>query len=191
MNCNRLAAAALPALALLGVLSLPYAVSAPKPALAQPKAAAGLQYQTYVMPGEFSVLIPVNWYVRRSSFTDSTPRESLVLMSQPPKLPGGSEFPPLLVKTDIFIREGPFEEVVSRAMEEDRRSNPTVKRRGKTAVGGQEAFREWGTVFGLEYVVTIIRFTDDETLYLASYYTQQNPSAVPIIQRIHGSIRRL
>lgn len=159
--------------------------------LPQPRQASPTRYQTYTVPGEFSLQVPPGWFIERSSNPGLEPREGVILMSQPPTPGGGGDFPQQLIKTDVAIYSGSFETIVRRTRGDAQSNQSRIDRRGKTRVGGRDAFREWGVTEGTHYMITLIRFTNTETLYLISFYDQKNSAAVPIIQRIHGSVRVL
>jgi len=59
-------------------------------------------------------------------------------------------------------------------------------------LGGQDAYRVWTTDTQFDFpdeMTTYVRYTPTQTIAVISYYTASNPSAVPTIQQIHGSLR--
>ncbi|AFZ15502.1 hypothetical protein Cri9333_4724 (plasmid) [Crinalium epipsammum PCC 9333] len=178
-------------LAMQGTLTLPKTVTGIQPSTAQnnPRTTE-TKLKTYLVPKEFSISYPSNWLVERTQNPPgTTPRELLIITNQ--KLPkrGGDGLPPNIIKTDIQIERGAFEKVVAQTFRSASGSGSRLTQRGKLTVGGREAVRLWISEPEAETIIMLVRYNKNETLYLASFYARSNPSAINIIQRIHGSVR--
>lgn len=150
-----------------------------------------LKFQTFAIPKEFSISYPASWFVNHSSNPDAIPRELVIITSlKPPRIGGDNEFPDNLIKTDIQINPGSFEENLNQINESGPRDDGSkITRKGRTVVGGREAYRVWVSDFEVNAIVTIVSYKQDETIYIDSFYNHQNASAIPIIQHIQGSLR--
>lgn len=152
--------------------------------------ATNLKFQTFAIPNEFSISYPTSWFVNHSSNPDAIPRELVIITSLKPPRTGSGEFPDNLIKTDIQINPGSFEENLSQINESGPRDDGSkITRKGRTVVGGREAYRVWISEAEVNAIVTIISYKQDETMYIISFYNHQNSAAIPIIQRIQGSFR--
>lgn len=179
----------LPALVLLEVVIYPFTFNSIELS-AQTRRATNLKLQTFAIPNEFSISYPAGWFVNHSSNPDAIPRELVIITSLKPPRIGGDEFPDDLIKTDIQINPGSFEENLSQINDSEPRDDGSkITRKGRTVVGGREAYRVWISDAEVNAIVTIISYKQDETMYIVSFYNHQNPAAIPIIQRVHGSFR--
>lgn len=185
MNAKFLLSVMLPTVMTIGVFPSSI-ISSVSPSAAQTRT----ELQTFVLPNEFSISYPAGWFVRHTSNPpDTFPRELVIITSKKPPKIGGDGLPPDVVKTDIQINPGSFETNRNQLTQVTREDGSKVTRIGKTVVGGREAYRIWSSYFGANSISTLIRYTNDETVSISSYYASQNSSAIELIQRIHGSFR--
>jgi hypothetical protein len=100
----------------------------------------------------------------------------------------------MIIKTDVSLQPGSFETVSQQVLSGPSADQTRVVKRGKALVGGREALRLWLSVRGFDFpnvIVTLIRYSDKETAAIASYYDYRNPSAVNLIETMHGSFRAI
>lgn len=159
------------------------------PAIAQGSPASGT-LKTYVVPDKFSIQHPSGWVVE--NVPDAAPNTLLYIWSRKPSASEGWTVD--LVKTDVQTVPGSFQMYV-RQSTDNRTGMGRILKSGRTQVGGREAFRIWSINTGGDYntnaITTIVRYTNTETALIASNYIEKNPTAVAVIQRIHGSFRSL
>lgn len=154
-----------------------------------PSRATNLKFQTFAIPNEFSISYPAVWFVNHSSNPEAIPRELVIITSLKPPRIGSDEFPDNLIKTDIQINPGSFAENLNQINDGLKDDGSKITRRGRTVVGGREAYRVWISDAKVNAIVTIVSYKEDETTYIASFYNHQNLAAIPIIQHIQGSFR--
>lgn len=181
-----------PVLCFLGVVTYSFSFKTIEPSAAQAgRRAANLKFKTFVIPNEFSISYPAGWFISHSTNSDAIPRELVVITSLKPPKTGSHAFPENLIKTDIQINPGSFEEnldnITFSSLGADGNSKITGK--GRTVIGGQEAYRVWISDPEAKAINTIVRYTQDETVSIISFYTDKNPAAIPLVQRIQGSFR--
>lgn len=172
-------------LSAIDILQLPLLPSS-KPVTAQNVA----KFKTFKLPNEFSISYPNGWFIQHTTNPpNTTPRELLIITNQ--KLPqiGGDELPVYLIKTDIQINPGSFENQIKQTIQSLKDSGHKLLRTGKTVVGGKDAFRIWISDPEGPSILTLVRYGNKETVSIISFYSTQNKSAIPIIQRLHGSFR--
>jgi hypothetical protein len=139
---------------------------------------------TYTEPNLFSVQYPGNWLVQKNV------SNYFIFWNRCTSRPGGSPAPPDLIKTDITIIDGSLETVTEQPIG----FRSTLTRRSKLTIGGQDAVRFWYSDGSFDFpntIVSYVRYTDNQTFSIASYYTASNSNAVDTIQRFHGSFRLL
>ncbi|MBE9151305.1 MULTISPECIES: PsbP-related protein [unclassified Coleofasciculus] len=170
--------------ALVGVVPLASPIAGVVPVVAQP----GANFVTYTEPNFFSVAHPSGWAVERVN------ENYITLWSRRPSEPGGGQAPPNLIKTDITIVNGSLETAVEGAIATSKEGDSTLTRRGNLKIGGRDAVRIWLTGSSFDFpdtILSFVRYTDNQTISITSYYTASNPTAVDTIQRIHWSFRLL
>jgi hypothetical protein len=152
--------------------------------------------QTFVLPREFSISHPTGWFVQHTrNEPGSDPRELVIITSlKPPKTGEGGVFPINLIKTDIYIEQGGYQSHLQRMMSSIGKDGmgPTpskITKQGKVVVGGREGYRWWLSNPDGDSIVTLVRYRENETVEIASFYNSKNSAAPAIVQRIHDSFR--
>ncbi|MEB3181099.1 MAG: PsbP-related protein [Nostocaceae cyanobacterium] len=189
----------LPILFLLSVVPVTFTLDniSPNPAQARPskKPATNQQkFQTFTLPQKFSISYPTGWFVQhQSNQPGADPRELVIITSlKPPKTGEGGVFPVNLIKTDIYLEEGAYETHLKRMMDsigkDSMGSTPSrITKQGKVVIGGREAYRWWTTDSDGEAMITLVRYSENETIEIASFYNSKNSAAATIVERIHDS----
>lgn len=152
------------------------------------------RFTTYVVRNEFSIQHPTGWFVKRTvNQPGEVPRQLVMLQNlHLPKF-GSGQSPLNLIKTDIQIEPGSFELVANQVVSGLGAEGGRLTRKGHLSVGGRKALRLWATDsdFGVESIVTLVPYGNNETAYIASFYDKSNPAAIRVIQTIHWSFRVL
>lgn len=163
----------------VGVLPIPYSMNRVEASLAQPVR----QFKTYRSPKTFSIQYPSGWNVNR------THKKFVTITNYQPRVGGGTNF----IKTEISFTQSSMETSFKRGISNNTEHNAMITKREKLTVGGRQALRLWITDdsgFDLpNSVTTYIRYNNNETAVVSSYYTRSNSSAVDTIQRIHRSFK--
>jgi hypothetical protein len=146
------------------------------------------QWQLFTKPDRYSIRYPSGWSVDDGETVIMTNYQT----PQRGRLPANQR--KLIIKTDVSLQPGSFETVSQQVLSGPSADQTRVVRRGKALVGGREALRLWLSVRGFDFpnvIVTLIRYSDKETAAIASYYDYRNPSAVNLIETMHGSFRAI
>lgn len=140
-------------------------------------------FQRYVVPGMYSIEIPIGWVIWASN------NASGYLSFANESLSPNSNASINIIKTEVYILNGSFEATV------DQLSNTRstqITRRGSLLVSGRDALRFWG-IYSSGHISnsidTYIRYTDTKTVLVVSYFEVVNTSNVETIQDIHWSFR--
>ena len=142
-------------------------------------------YSLHVVPNAFSIEYPEDWLIGDSSqsYVSIWNRQSY----------RDFMFPPGSVKTEIYIGSETFEEALQSLLttEDDVFDPGVLTRKGELTIGGQEAFRAWfeNGENTSDSIVTIIRYSNNQTATIVSYFTGGETWAIPTIQDIHWSFR--
>ncbi len=179
MKRNHLSGLLIPLFFIGGIIAPPLTVTS----MAQAQGQTG--YRIFRTPA-YVVRFPADWFV------DPTSDNYLILSNYSPKV-GGRIAPEQAIKTDITVVPESFESIVRRySRGTTTLSGSRIVGRGATILGGQDAYRVWTTDTQFDFpdeMTTYVRYTPTQTIAVISYYTASNPSAVPTIQQIHGSLR--
>ncbi|MBW4612160.1 MAG: hypothetical protein KME21_02565 [Desmonostoc vinosum HA7617-LM4] len=149
------------------------------------------KFKTFNLPNEFSVSYPARWFIQHTTNPpNTTPRELVIITNLKPSKIGSGELPPNLIKTDIQINPESLETSIQKVIQ-SRNDNQDEKitKFGKIFIGGKEAFRAWISGIEGKSILTLVRHGNKETVSIISFYSEQNPAAIPIIQRLHNSFR--
>lgn len=102
------------------------------------------QYQTFVLPYDFSILYPPGWYVN-----EGASRNLVVITSYRPGLRGvGRPTTTDLiqaVKTDVLLRSGGYQTVINQFLTDTEAGGGRVVRRANLTIDGRPALRLWTT----------------------------------------------
>lgn len=136
----------------------------------------------------FSFEYPSHWFIEIPPLSDISKGGTVILTNF--KIPsisthGMSE---QQIKTDISIQNLSFQESINSAVRyEDSKKIKTEK----LVINGREAFRIWGSdsMEGEPYTSTLIRYQNNKTLTIYSFYTSSNQAAPSFIKRIHNSVK--
>lgn len=181
MKRNRLPSLLIPCVLIGGIIAPPLVVAL----IAQPQTQSGYRiFRTL----DYVVRFPVDWFV------NLTPNDYLTLTSHISKVGDGERTAPeQLIRTEISVAPESFESIVRRKSQGTTTLDGSrIVQRGATILGGQDAYRVWMTntqFYFPDQMATYVRYTPTQTIEIVSYYTASNPSAVPMIQQIHGSLR--
>lgn len=175
---------------LLGVYSPLLILPTVKSSIAQtPTRSDSTDLATFTLPGEFILQYPRGWFVTHSSNSGAFPRELVMISNE--QFSGTAETLTTMVKTDLQIVPGSLEIVSDEMIEGIAVNQGTVTRRGNALVGGRDALRLWASDSESDFIVTLIRYNDTETVQIVTFYNQQTARLLPLIQQIHGSFRSL
>lgn len=105
---------------------------------------------------------------------------------------GGGLAPIEAIKTDVTLLPESFETLVNPEQpatlgEEE----TTVLKREELQINGRQAVRLWLATPAFDFshaIVTYIRYSNEQTLFIASYYSAENPVAENLIQQVHQSL---
>lgn len=147
------------------------------------------ELETFTLPGEFIVQYPRGWFVNHTSNSGAYPRELVMISNE--QLSGTEEVLTTMIKTDLQIVPGSLEIVSNEMIEGIAVNEGTIARRGNAFVGGRDAVRLWASDSESDFIVTLIRYNDTETVQVVTFYNQQTARFLPLIQQIHGSFRSL
>jgi len=165
---------------LLGVASLPDF------SLTVAQAQTTSRLQTYRAGNLYTIQFPQGWQV--------TGDVNYLMLTNFDLNKGGGTAPQSAIKTDIAVFPQPFDTVVQKAQKgKYTEAGDRIIKRGALKLGGRDAYRVWTTDSNFDFpdaVTTYVRY-GNQTVSITSFYTMQNPSAVPTIQQIHGSFRLL
>jgi hypothetical protein len=181
MKIKFLILSVLSTIAVLGILPIPSSITQIEVSAAQ----TVTKFKTYVSPKIFSIQYPSAWNV------DGTNRKYVMITNYKPKLGGGTA-PANFVKTDISFVSGSLETAFNRTISNSTDNYSTITKRERLTIGGRQALRLWITSSGFDFpdiVSTYIRYKNNETAVVSSFYTRSNSSALGNIQRIHSSFR--
>jgi hypothetical protein len=149
-----------------------------------------IAFKTFTAPGWFSFQHPVNWTVTSDDYSNqpnsgfALATKYLVFMQNTTSF---TATPPAnYITSQIDVYPGSYEEILAQNL-----LSSAKDRKGRTQVGGREAFRIWVNSASTITVITVIRYTDNETIRIISSYHSSNSSALPLIEKIHGSFRSL
>ncbi|MDW8200250.1 MAG: PsbP-related protein [Cyanobacteriota bacterium SKYGB_h_bin112] len=173
--------------AAMAVSIIPLATLVP-PTIANSEQIAS-QFTTFRSPASFpirfSIQYPLDWTV-------DTSHQNYIIITNYQADGSRSLTPDQAIKTDISIDQKSLESIVQRSQGSHDESGSRVIRRGRINLGGRDGFRLWTTDSLFDFpdtITTYLRYTDTQTIVIVSFYTASNPTAVPLIQRIHGSFR--
>jgi hypothetical protein len=141
---------------------------------------------TYTQPGKFSVQYPEGWKI------ELLPDDYVILVNYRPTTGGGAA-PTEAIKTDIVLLTETYEQAVKNIFESIEMLDETLLKQEELIIGGQEALRVWTTGSPFDFpdiMITVIRYSDDQTISMASYYTAKNQEAVGQIISVHNSLRK-
>ena len=149
-----------------------------------------IAFKTFTAPGWFSFQHPVNWTVTSDDYYNQpnsgfalTPKYMVFIQNTT----SFSGLPPVnYTQTQIDVYAGSYEEILAQNL-----LSSAKDRKGRTQVGGREAFRIWVNSASAITIITVIHYTDNETVRIVSSYQSSNSSALPLIEKIHGSFRSL
>lgn len=139
----------------------------------------------------FLIQYPGNWQIQQY---EPAPNQFylITLWSEKPILGVGTA-PRFMIKTEVVLEPITFQNVVSNSNRTTGDDSRIIKK-GNLTLGGKKAFRIWTTDSSFDFpdsIITIIQYSDTQTITLLSFYTASNPKAVEIMQRLHGSLRIL
>lgn len=149
--------------------------------------------QTYVKPDRYSIRYPADWTVDEGTMRAN---ETVILSNY--RVPQKGSIPTnqrrLIIKTDISLLPGSLETVYQQILTSPTADQSQVIKNSKARVGGRDAIRMWISVRGFDFpnaITTLIRYSNQETAAIVSYYDYRNPNAVNQIQTVHGSFRAI
>lgn len=178
--------ASLLVLLLCNALSSLYALTDITPAVAQNRSRnISAKFQVHIEPNTYSISYPQTWFVTRE-------RKELTYITNKkiPKI-GGGGFPDDLVKTDVEIISESFQKQLNLLTSSAREDGEKLVKRENIKVNGKSAVRLWFTGGETEAIITILPYKENQTAYIASFYTISNPKSIPIIETIHSSFKIL
>jgi hypothetical protein len=134
-----------------------------------------------VNTSQFSLHYPDHWII--SSASD----DYIIIYNQEPPQIGGGVAPLYMIKTDVSIRSGAFENFPYPS----RGGIQKTVRVQNLTLDGQEALRIWYENDGdfQNTIVTYIRLNSFETASIASYYSTENQAAEAAIEGVHDSFK--
>ncbi|MBD2185282.1 PsbP-related protein [Aerosakkonema funiforme] len=186
MKFKLLLSTALKIVAFLGFVTLPYTVFGTKIGVAQNSpVTTETRFLTYVEPREYAIQYPFGWFVERNR-SDLT-----IITNDRLAIVGNQDFPENFIKTDIYIQPKNFETVVKEAISAQEKVGYQIKRRSRLNISGLEAVQLWISESETDAIITMIRYQNNKTIYMASFYAPSNTSAISMIQRIHNSFRAI
>lgn len=163
----------------VGVLPTPYSMNRVEASSAQ----TAKQFKTYRSPKVFSIQYPSGWNVNK------THNKYVAITNYKPRVGGGTNF----IKTEITFAQGSMEKTFNKGISNNTEHNAIITKREKLTIGGRQALRFWVTDnSGFDFpniIITYIRYNNNQTAIVSSYYTSSNTSAVGTIQRIHQSFK--
>lgn len=184
MKPKQLVLALLTTTAFLGVVPLLHPITGINSGSTQ----AQTKFVTFTQPNFFSIQHPSGWAIDKSA------SNYITIWSRRPSGSGGGTAPPDLIKTDITLTDGSLETAVKREIASSQEHNSTIKRRSNLTINGRNAVRVHLTGGGFAFpdtVLSFIRYNNQQTVVIASYYTASNSRASATIERVHGSFRLL
>jgi len=162
------------------------AVYVPDSSLTVAQAQTAARWQTYRAGDRYTIQFPQGWQV--------TGDANYLMLTNFDLNKGGGTAPRSAIKTDIAVFPQPFNVVVQKVQKgKYTEAGDRIIKRGALKLGGRDAYRVWTTDSNFDFpdaVTTYVRY-GNQTVSITSFYTMQNPNAVPMIQQIHGSFRLL
>jgi hypothetical protein len=132
----------------------------------------------------FSLDLPVGWTAQTSG------PEYYIFWNDPPVEAGGGIAPVHVIKTDITPIDGDFETIVEQNYFLENEGEEIVTYR-QVQINGRDAVQFHTQGGGWDFpdtFVTIVRYSDQQSLLMASYFTNSQASSLPTIERLHQSL---
>lgn len=143
------------------------------------------KFRTFVEKGKYSIAYPQGWFALRAN-----KNLSYITNRKIPKV-GGEGFPNYFIKTDVQIENENFQQMLARYNSSNQPDGERLIKKERVKVDGKNAVRFWFTGGETEVLITIFPYKQDQTVYLASFYTANNSKLTPILEIIHSSFKSL
>lgn len=151
-----------------------------------PKEAVRAGFTRHTEPGVYTIDYPADWLLAK-------PAASITSIQNRQPSGNHSGYPPNYVNTEIYFRSQSLEAATQHLLRtNDTRYQPgTLTKQGALTVGEKEAVRLWFEAgqFGEDRLVTLVRYADDQTAVVSSYFTSGETWSIPTLQNIHWSFR--
>lgn len=133
----------------------------------------------------FSIDLPAGWmtYGSESDYY-------MFWSKQPPETGGGQIAPVDLIKTDIYLIDQDFETALDRNYFIGYEEENIISYR-EVQINGQDAVQFHTQGGGWDFpdtFVTIVRYSDEQSISMASYFTNSYASSLPTIEQLHQSL---
>lgn len=132
----------------------------------------------------FSLDLPVGWTVQTSG------PEYYIFWNDPPTEAGGGIAPVHVIKTDITPIDGDFETIVEQNYFLGNEGEEVISYQ-QVQINGRDAVQFHTQGGGWDFpdtFVTIVRYSDEKSILMASYFTNSHDSSLPTIEKLHQSL---
>jgi hypothetical protein len=148
-------------------------------------------FKNYTNSHLYTIRYPSGWLIDKSSTKDYVTLWNRL----PPSRRELGQSPPLdLIKTELSVhRQADFDQVVSDQPRIEKRSGVKVTLRQNIEVNAMQAIRIFGSDVPFDFpnsIVTIFRYSENEVVFVSSYYDARNTEAREIILQLHNSFRK-
>jgi hypothetical protein len=140
--------------------------------------------QTYTASDFFTLELPVGWTAQKLDPT------YYMFWNDPPDGPGGGVAPVHVIKTDVTLVYGDFDTIVEQNDFLEDEGEEIVSYR-QVQIDGRDAVQFHTQGGGWDFpdtFVTIVRYSDEQSILMASYFTDSHASSLPTIERLHQSL---
>ncbi len=148
---------------------------------------ASTGFKGYTSPNLFSIRYPSGWSV------DSSNKEYVIITNYKPQT-GGGKAPASYIKNDISFVDSSFNTAINQQVANFKQNGAKITKTQSLTINGKSAYRLWVNNSGFAFpnsIVTLVRYKNNKTAVIVSFYTKSNSSALGVIQPLQQSFRLL